>query len=440
MSKRTQLACVKGLLGLAFAGLATVTGAPASAMTTSDDPAAVLMYPKVVVDTSGLWGPPTDTLLTITNNAVVEEHLKQAHCYYINATGFCANNEDESCRTSADCTTAVPCVPNWAATDFNIYITPNQALAWYASEGLGRGDFPIEGPGFCTHKITGQIGNQCFGPFGCGADPNVECVIGPDGLNNLGSGIPPVNDDPFIGSLICIQFDPNQNPPVPDRTETTNQLSGDASIIALDTNTAKAVDVAKYNAVGIRALPGGDSNGVLLIGGTSAEYEGCANVLIMDHFFDNATDPMTVGLGTNSQNGTFTTELTLIPCGNNFANIEPGRVVAQMLVFNEFEQRFSTSAVVDCLYNKRISNIDTPNSNRSIFSAGVSGTLAGQTRIQGAGNAATGNGLTGVVQLFVATSLTGEDPRCLGEGLCSSAAYSLDGTGSIMGGDTLTIP
>lgn len=442
MSKRTQLACVRGLLGLAIAGLAVVSSAPASAMTTSDDPASILMYPKIVVDTSGLWGPPTDTLVTLTSNPT-DSQPKQAHCYYINATGFCADNEDEGCRTASDCSNPVPCVPNWVATDFNIYITPNQPLAWYAGEGLQRGDFPIEGPGFCVHKITQQVFNQCFGPFGCGSDPNVECVITPNsgGLNNLGSSIPPVNDDPFIGSLTCIQFDPLQNPPVPDKTSTANALTGDASIIAVDSNTAKAVDVAKYNAVGLRTVEGGDTNGVLRLGGgEGAEYEGCANILIMDHFFDNATDPMSVGNGTNSDNGVFTTELTLIPCGNNFARIEPGRVVAQMLVFNEFEQRFSTSALVDCLYNKRISNIDTPNSNRSIFSAGVAGTIAGQTRIQGAGTSDTGNGLAGVVQLFVETDITGDDPRCIGDGLCSSAAYSLDGTGSIAGGDTLTIP
>jgi len=439
MSKRIQLACVRGLLGLAIAALAIVTSVPANAMTTSDDPAAILMYPKIVVDTSGIWGPPTDTLITLTSNPT-ENTLKQAHCYYINATGFCADNEDEQCRTSSDCEGPVPCVPNWVATDFNIYITPDQPLAWYASEGLGRGDYPIEGPGFCTNIITGNVGNQCFGPFSCGADPNVRCIIGPSGLNNLGSSIPPVNDDPFIGSLTCIQFDPTQNPAVPDRTDSTNSLTGDASIIALDEVTTKAVDVAKYNAVGVRALEGSDTNGVLLLGGDTPEYQGCANVLIMDHFFDNAVDPMTVGSGTNSNNGVFTTELTLIPCGNNFARIEPGRVVAQMLVFNEFEQRFSTSALVDCLYNKRISNIDTPNSNRSIFSAGVAGTIAGQTRIQGAGTADTGNGLAGVVQLFVETNVEGTDERCLGSHLCSSAAYSLDGTGSIAGGSTITIP
>lgn len=436
MSKRTELACVRGLLGLAIAGLAAAISAPAGA-TTSDDPASILVYPKIQVDTSGVWGPPTDTLLTITSSPPVAGQPKQAHCLYVNATGSCADNPSEECRTAADCSNPVPCVPNWAETDFNIFITPNQALAWYASEGLQRGEFPIEGPGNCTN-VNGQVFGQCFGPFGCGG--GLQCVIGPNGLNNLGSSIPPVSNDPYIGSMTCIQFDPTQNPPVPDKSPSANALTGDASIIALDGNTTKAVDVAKYNAVGFRTVDGGDANGTLLLGGPNAEYEGCGSVLIMDHFFDNATDPMTVGNGTNSNNGVYTTELTLVPCGNNFARIQPGNVVAQMLVFNEFEQRFSTSARVECLYNKRISNIDTPNSARSIFSAGVAGTIAGQTRIQGAGSADTGNGLTGVAQLFVGTSTTGEDSRCAGDRLCSSAAYSLNRVGSVPAGDTLTIP
>ena len=437
MSKRTQLACVRGLLGLAATAFVAATSVPAFAATTSDEPASVLVYAKVVVDTSGVWGPPTDTLLTITSN-VDETQLKQAHCYYVNATGSCQDNPSEQCRTAADCTNPVPCIANWIEVDFNIFITPNQPIAWYASEGLQRGDFPIEGIGFCVTGGGQQTNQPCVNNAMCG--PGNTCQIGPDGLNNLGSSIPPVSDDPFVGALTCVQFDPNVNPPVPDKSATADALTGDASIIALDTNDAKAVDIAKYNAVGFRTVPGGNSDGTLVLGGTAGEYEGCANVLIMDHFFDGATDPMTVGEGTNSSNGVFTTELTLIPCGNNFALIQPGSAIAQMLVFNEFEQRFSTSAPVNCLYNSRISNIDTPNSSRSIFSAGVAGTIAGQTRIQGVGNAPTGSGLTGVVQLFVETGLTGTDERCLGEGLCSSAAYSLNQSGARVNPDFLTVP
>ena len=60
--------------------------------------------------------------------------------------------------------------------------------------------------------------------------------------------------------------------------------------------------------------------------------------------------------------------------------------VAQFLVFNEFEQRFSTSRTVDCFKEIQLSNMETSDNTRSIFSAGVSGTLTGQTRINPIGS------------------------------------------------------
>ena len=85
------------------------------------------------------------------------------------------------------------------------------------------------------------------------------------------------------------------------------------------------------------------------------------------------------------------TLLTLVPCTENFLTQTPARVTAQYLVFNEFEQRFSTSAPVDCFFLNLLSLIDTTDPERSIFSAFVSGTLTGQTRIR-----AVNGGLIGV--------------------------------------------
>jgi hypothetical protein len=107
---------------------------------------------------------------------------------------------------------------------------------------------------------------------------------------------------------------------------------------------------------------------------------------------------------------------------------------AQFFVFNEFEQRFSTSKTVDCFFESQISRIDTPNPNRSIFSAGVSGTIAGQTRIQGVGSAATGRGLLGVSRFLVSNLVTGRE---------TGAAYNLHQQGNPSAGtqpDVITIP
>ena len=55
------------------------------------------------------------------------------------------------------------------------------------------------------------------------------------------------------------------------------------------------------------------------------------------------------------------TDLTLVPCTEDFENQRPelSKTTAQFLVFNEFEQRLSTSTTVECFKEIRLSNIDT---------------------------------------------------------------------------------
>jgi hypothetical protein len=60
--------------------------------------------------------------------------------------------------------------------------------------------------------------------------------------------------------------------------------------------------------------------------------------------------------------------------------------VVQYLVFNEFEQRFSTSRSVTCKQDLDLSEIDTTQPSRSIFSVAVAGTLTGQTRLNPIGS------------------------------------------------------
>ncbi len=422
MLKKARLALFAGIVGLAM-GPASM----AQAQTSSDESAAILVWPKVVYDSAGvLFGDPTDTLINLSSTAT--SSLKQAHCFLVNATAHCSggSGDGDACLSSSSCGGGT-CVPGWNEIDFNVFITQEQPLAWLASDGLSMNDLPIVGPGVCSNSPR-----ICFSDVQCGGG---TCQIGPNGQNNLGTGVPPVPEDPFIGSLTCIQFDPGQNPPAPDQSATTNALIGEATVFTVpDPNT---VDGAKYNAVGFKATEGdgADTDNVLELGtpldgagAPTADYDGCAGTLIFNHYFDGATDPVATG-GVSSSNGETSTSLTLVPCGNNLLTQEPGAVVAQFLVFNEFEQRFSASTKVDCLFDSPISNIDTSNNARSIWSAGVSGTLTGQTRIQGVGNAATGTGLTGVATLSIATATAS-----------TSAAYSLDQMGSVAAGDLLTIP
>jgi hypothetical protein len=200
--------------------------------------------------------------------------------------------------------------------------------------------------------------------------------------SNIGGGIPPVPETPFVGSLTCIEFNPGINPSSPD---TSNTLIGHGTIEA---SLGGLPNIQKYSAVGIESTGVNNGDNQLLL--NNAEYKACPQTLLLTHLFDG-------GLFGPTQ----TTDLTLVPCGNNFLTQTPGVVTAQFLVFNEFEQRYSTSRTVDCFFEHTLSTIDTTVPTKSIFHFAVAGTFAGQTRIRGVGDAATGRGLVGVARPFI---------------------------------------
>lgn len=407
--------------------VATVLGLASTArgLSTSDKPAAILVWPKIVVDTSGtLEGRPTDTIIQLSNTD--DDKLRQAHCFYVNANGHCgasALQPGRICRDSTDCPTGTtdsgafaPCIPGWSEIDFQIRITPEQPLVWRASEGLSMSQVPLPNPGQCSNNPTIAC-NPLSSINTCGSGTCVAVA------SNAGTGIPPAPEDPFVGTLKCIQFDPDQRPPAPDQSNSTNRFTGEAAIEAcLESTCTNGVDVEKYNAVGFRhRTPVADHPGEVRMDGT--QYEACPSMLILNHIFDNAPDPLSTA---TANVPTVTTDLTLVPCGDDFLRQEPGNATAQYLVFNEFEQRLSTSRKVDCFFESQISLIDTPNSTRSIFSFNVQGSLVGQTRIRGVGKAATGHGLIGVARALV--------------GGQRGVAYNLQQSGNISGADIITIP
>jgi hypothetical protein len=272
------------------------------------------------------------------------------------------------CNTSDDCEGGI-CIEGWQETDFRFTLTALQPISWLLSEGLPF--FPLDG----------------------------LQRIGPGGQANLDSAIPPAPEDTFRGELKCVQVDENDAPT--DR----NDLKGEATIVRVhepdDDNT---LDARAYNAVGIKAQFN-DGDNTLVVG---EEYNACPNIIILDHFFDDAIEPV----GANCVR----TDLTLVPCSQNFLLQDRAlfNTTVQFLVFNEFEQRFSASTRVRCFREIPLSDIDTrprpfsdtdPESTgdlRSIFNVNVQGTLTGQTRIRGVDDGAEdhGNGLIAVAEEF----------------------------------------
>jgi len=303
---------------------------PAVGDVTSDQATAIVVYPHVLVD----GDESVDTVLQLSNTS---NNPAIAWCFYENANSHCTNNGQVCVEASECCSGGLcgVCLPGWNETDFRIRLTPRQPIGWRASEGLV--DFPVDG--------VDRVGRQ--------------------GSSNAGSRIPPVPEDSFNGALRCFVVDDTNTP------LDTNVFKGEATIYDYE---GDFVDVAKYNAVGIKAIEGAvNDDKELVFGGENAEYNGCPNVLILNHFFDLAINPL---------NGAeITTNLILVPCTEDLLRQIPGTSVIQYLVYNEFEQRFSTSRTVDCKQDLQISLIDTTQEERSIFSAGVAGTLAGQTRL-----------------------------------------------------------
>lgn len=381
-----------GLTGFAVLFAAAATGWMPSAVraaTTSDQGAAILVWAKVETNTNPALGPLTDTVIEIAN--LDRQNATAAHCFYVNSNSHCANT-GAVCTSGTQCTVDstgfAPCVPGWIEIDFDVILTPNQPLGWSASEGLGNNDLPC----------PGRLGSRCSG--------------------NEGTRVPPVTEDPFIGELKCVQVDPiTRFPSECTGAACQNDLAGSATIFVMAPGT-DIVDGESYNAVGIHTLGDNDGNRVLTLGGMDAEYEPCHEVLILNHLFDGATDPIS---------GVYTTEseLSLVPCTEDFLTQGIDVVTAQFLVYNEFEQRFSTSRQVRCQLDSVLSRIDTSQPSRSIFNANVSGTLAGQTRIRG-----VGGGLIGAAVLNFSDGGTS----------IGGAGYNLNGFADRSDSDTIRLP
>jgi hypothetical protein len=475
------------MLAAAAVALGVSVGAGARADIASDHPAAILVFPKLLVDTAtGL-----DTLIRIGN---VSDTPLDVYCFYVNATPICSIPGGSCFPSQLSCQAEIggqvfigSCLDNWQPNDFTFRLTREQPTGWLVSQGQSTncpfldGVCSNDGTTACQRDTQCGAGNRCVRPPCLPLDGGPLGRTGPGGQTNEGA-IPLSPDDPFIGELKCIAVDENHQPIA------RNDLIGTALMGRGFSPEGPRMTLLGYNAVGIPAIPGtGNRDHTLVLGGATdvAEYEGCPNILILDHFFDGAVDPVvtnvclddgtcsvsgvpcasdadcaanrcldnvctvtggacasdpdcqnTCNLATNTctLNGTrcvvddecvpadyqvrLATDLTLVPCTQDFEErrLDLSRTVAQFLVFNEFEQRFSTSRTVDCFKEIQLSNMETADNTRSIFSAGVAGSLTGQSRIRGVVNDENvgrgGNTLLGVAEEFRCEGPQFQFPTC----------------------------
>ena len=328
-------AFLSGLCGFAVA--LGVVAASARADVTTEKGASILVFPKVRA--SGTF----DTEIQITN---IGNNMVHSRCFYVNTT--------KPAPTSP---------PQWVETDFEIWLTKQQPTRWHVSTGrLGVPGGPIEG----EIVPAGGLGEPGFSP----------------------GRVPPV-ETPFEGELKCVEVSESLDP------FTGNHLKGEATIFALDNlnisdphEGTSAGDVAKYNAIGIQGNPDATppSNTLSLDGDV---YDRCPAKLIVNFLGGglDSVDPVAATFDdADRPNSSVNTELTLVPCSENFELQQPTSSTVQFLVFNELEQRFSASTTVTCYLSAFLTTIDQPTkdahlSDQSIFSRTVLGTDAAQVEI-----------------------------------------------------------
>lgn len=280
-----------------------------------------------------------DTFLRLANASAAPLDLR---CFFENTTRHCSS-DSMHCETEADCQPGSTCNPGWTITDFRIRLTAGQPVEWRASDGLAL-------------------------------------LPAPD---NQGS-IPAVAEDPFTGALRCFVIDGQTGFP-PGGGGAADSLEGVATIERVG---EAAVAVARYRAFGFPSFAS-DGDGTLELG-FGLEYGACPSNVVLSQLFEGAAEPV--------DGASASTELALVPCAADYLLQSPVADVVHLNVYNEFEQRVGLSARLGPQLFAPLSRI-----HPTVFDVGVQGTLAGQTRIRGAG--------AGVVGLSVRALSSGAGSR-----------------------------
>jgi hypothetical protein len=355
MLKRALSVVVGGVVLAGLAGPVELALAQDINHPAPDEPAAVVVCPKVMADQNAT----IDTVIQLTNvegtgvpQGESSPSPTDVHCFWV----------DSQCNE----------------VDHGFALTHGQPTGWTAL----RGGFPLDQPSYQN-------------------------------------GMPGVALDAqgrFTGELKCYVFDSSTDTPLP-----RNNLVAAATIY--NHKPGQSLDVQSYECIGLRAVAevgeGLFDDDVLCLGapddaGCEQEYVGCWGTLILDQRFD--VDPKADG----SDNTSLRTSLTVVPCTENLATQQSQFRILQMLVYNEFEQRFSLAHQFSCRLDSYLPDLTFA----PVFSAAVQGTASGQTRIRDA----NGGGL-----LAIASEM-----RTDKAGDAGTAAYHLSGTGSSLQ-DTITV-
>ena len=317
MLRQRGLVGLTGLAALVGWGLITqpaVAQVTRKTVVTTEQSASILVFPKVIADGS------RDTIIQITNTS---NNMQHAHCFYVNG---------------APTTLGLPPgplnPPLCTETDFDIWLTRQQPTHWVVSTGrlYNPGDLACSGSTTCATGTSGSADADCCD---AGFDPG---------------HVPPVAPD-FTGELKCIEVDASGAP------VSGNALKGEATI----EETTAPYDVSKYNAIGIQGNDNNNGDDVLCLGSSTAqadptlcpsgnEYAGCPKEWRLDHPATGAPDLVVdqQSFCASPPCSSVSTNLTMVPCTENFESQALTAITLQFLIINEFEQSFTTSTSFAC--------------------------------------------------------------------------------------------
>ena len=333
------------------------TNVGTDAGTSTDRPGSVVLFPKVIADGT------RDTMILLTNTMNMPA---TAHCVYVNGAGFCSISGGlcsalpvlpEGSFQQSDCPDENDqCVPQWVETNFTVALTGQQPTMWRVSTGRVL-DETLPGIGRCVEFIAG--------------DPPIQRQACP-GEFTAGNGVIPPNQ-PFRGELKCVQT-------LDELPFAGNALKGEAVI-----ETLGSPQISKYNSVNIE---GNQDDGSLVLNLDGSEYNVCPQSIEFTHYADiapglqnelNPDDCNDFGIcsGPTLVNGQpcdpstpstcpggvcvgcpVRTELTLIPCTQNFEAQVPIPTTVSVQVFDELEFPQSANHTVQCWENNILNQIN----------------------------------------------------------------------------------
>ena len=459
-------------LGVLAVMAALCWGATAGADVTTERSGSILVFPKVIADGT------RDTVIQISNTS---NSLVRAHCFYVN--GALWNPSEPQGPLNP---------PLWQEVDFDIVLTKQQPTLWSVSFGRNVNPFdPTCGPGSGVCIEGGNSGATCWKPEDCDSliCSNISCI----GAGFDPGLVPPVVPG-FTGELKCIEVDDSGAP------LSGNHLKGEATLVVVsdtvqldfatsgsafafdfyvhdvpDTDeehplvVAAQGEVSKYNAL---AILGNENNGdgTLVLGGgqcvgdgaaqgnvctsdddcgdaapCAPEYNACPQTWILNHVADGAPDPVYAGTDSVGPQTGIYTELTVVPCTQNFETQEPTSVTLQFLTTNEFESQFSSSTTVTCWGSFFLGEMGVPalTAEGQPFPGSTLGTMYLQTRIRSAEGTPFGALIVAEESYLGPLSLLGitnPEPFDLWLQFVSSAAMNLHVEGERPNPDVITVP